>query len=42
MRTLDSCFDVPERTDIFIEVVGWDHTGQRVKMTENPVVGELE
>jgi hypothetical protein len=32
--------DVPEGTDIFIEVVGWDHTGHRVKMTENPVVGK--
>lgn len=31
---------VPEGTDIFIEVVGWDHTGHRVKMTENPVVGD--
>jgi hypothetical protein len=30
---------IPEGTDIFIEVVGWDHTGHRVKMTENPTVG---
>ena len=27
-------------TDVFIEVVGVDHAGHRVKMTENPVVGE--
>ena len=31
---------VPEGTDVFIEVVGWDHTGHRVKITENPVVGD--
>jgi hypothetical protein len=31
---------VPEGTDVFIKVVGWDHTGHRVKMTENPTVGE--
>ena len=30
---------IPEGTDVFIEVVGWDHTGHRVKMTENPTVG---
>jgi len=27
-------------TDVFIEVVGLDYAGHRVKMTENPVVGE--
>lgn len=32
---------VPLGTDIFIEVVGLDHAGHRIKMTENPVVGEL-
>lgn len=31
---------VPLGTDIFIEVVGLDHAGHRIKMTENPVVGE--
>ena len=30
---------IPEDTDIFIEVVGWDHTGHRIRMTENPTVG---
>jgi hypothetical protein len=29
---------VPDGTDIFIEVTGWDHTGHRIKMTENPTV----
>ena len=29
-------------TDIFIEVVGVDHTGKRVKLTENPIVGAAE
>lgn len=29
-------------TDIFIEVVGTDHTGRRVKMTESPTVGVEE
>jgi hypothetical protein len=29
-------------TDIFIEVLGVDYTGKRVKMTENPVVGVEE
>lgn len=33
---------VPEETDLFIEVVGWDHTGHRVKLTENPVVGVFD
>jgi hypothetical protein len=33
---------VPLGTDIFIEVVGVDHTGKRVKLTENPVVGAAE
>ena len=27
-------------TDVFIEVVGVDYAGHRVKMTENPIVGE--
>jgi hypothetical protein len=31
---------VPLDTDIFIEVVGLDHAGHRIKMTENPVVCE--
>jgi hypothetical protein len=31
---------LPKGTDVFIEVVGWDHTGHRIKMTENPTVGE--
>jgi hypothetical protein len=31
---------VPEGTDVFIEVTGWDHTGHRIKMTENPTVGQ--
>ena len=31
---------VPLGTDIFIEVVGLDHAGHRIKLTENPVVGE--
>jgi hypothetical protein len=29
-------------TDIFIEVVGVDHTGKKAKMTENPIVGADE
>lgn len=29
-------------SDIFIEVVGIDHNGRRVKMTENPIVGADE
>ncbi len=31
---------VPEGTEVFIEVTGWDHTGHRVRMTENPTVGD--
>ncbi len=31
---------VPPGTDVFIEVVGLDHAGHRIKLTENPVVGE--
>lgn len=31
---------IPKGTDVFIEVVGLDHAGHRIKMTENPVVGE--
>jgi hypothetical protein len=31
---------VPLGTDVFIEVVGLDHAGHRIKMTENPIVGE--
>jgi hypothetical protein len=30
---------VPLGTELFIEVVGTDHTGKRVKMAENPIVG---
>jgi len=30
---------VPLGTELFIEVVGSDHTGKHVKMTENPTVG---
>jgi hypothetical protein len=33
---------VPLGTDIFIAVVGTDHTGRRVKTTENPTVGAEE
>jgi hypothetical protein len=33
---------VPLGTDIFIDVVGTDHTGQQVKMSENPTVGVEE
>jgi hypothetical protein len=29
-------------TDIFIDVVGTDHTGRRVNMSENPTVGVEE
>jgi hypothetical protein len=29
---------LPKGTDIFIDVVGWDHTGHRIKMSENPTV----
>jgi hypothetical protein len=31
---------IPRGTDIFVEVVGLDHAGHRVTLTENPVVGE--
>ena len=31
---------VPFGTDVFIEVFGLDHAGHRIKMTENPIVGE--
>jgi hypothetical protein len=31
---------VPRGTDIFIELVGLDHAGHRIKLTENPIVGE--
>jgi hypothetical protein len=31
---------IPLGTDVFIEVVGLDHAGHRIKMTENPAVGE--
>ena len=30
---------VPLGSDIFIEVAGVDHTGKKIKMTENPIVG---
>ncbi len=33
---------VPIGTDVFIEVVGLDHAGHRIKLTENPTVGEEE
>ena len=33
---------VPLGTELFIEVVGTDHTGRRVKMSENPTVGVEE
>jgi hypothetical protein len=32
---------VPLSTDIFIEVVGIDHIGRKVKITENPIVGAV-
>ena len=31
---------VPNGADIFIELVGLDHAGHRIKMTENPTVGQ--
>jgi hypothetical protein len=31
---------LPRGTDIFIEVVGLDHAGHRITMTENPTVGD--
>ena len=31
---------IPLGTDVFIEVVGLDHAGHRIKLTENPAVGE--
>lgn len=33
---------VPLGSDIFIEVVGYDHRGRKAKMTENPIVGADE
>jgi hypothetical protein len=33
---------VAKGSDIFIEVVGVDYTGKKIKMTENPVVGAEE